>query len=237
MTRKWIGVAIIGGLVSLPSFGWGTNTCVDCHESLPVGKLAAHSVAEWSPSAHARAGITCDRCHGGDAAQSAPAKAHAGVIPSRKPDSPLYFSRIPATCGGCHAAEFAEFKKSYHFAELQRTGKGPNCVTCHGAMGIRVLEPRQMELTCSLCHTQPTRAGEALVTLNQAGALLKAWEALVKKGTTAQGPDVQAAPLADAQRRFAAVQRKWHAFKMDEVLKEAKTIVQTARKAIGNEKP
>lgn len=228
MIQKGIWIVAASMCVGLPAVSWGSNTCVDCHGSLASGKKTPHSVAEWSQSAHARAGITCDRCHGGDATQPSAAPAHTGVIPSRKPTSPLYFNKIPATCGGCHAPEFAEFKKSYHFAELQRTGRGPNCVTCHGPIGLRVLEPRQMELACSLCHTQPTRADEALVTLNQAGALLKAWEAHPQKETSL---------LADTQRRYVQIQRKWHAFKMEDVLKEAKAIVQTARKTLGPEGP
>lgn len=215
------------GLV-VPVTGWGANRCVTCHVSAAGGAGKIHGVEDWQHSAHARHDITCDRCHGGDPAGPTAGEAHRGILNSREVKSPLYFTRIPETCGGCHVAEFATFQKSYHYKELLRTGRGPNCVTCHGAMATRVMAPKEMEQTCVLCHARPTGAGEALVTLNLAGSLLTQWETRVR--STADGPG--SASLKAAQQAYAQVQRKWHAFQMTAVRKEAEEIVRTARREL-----
>lgn len=213
-------IVLVGG-VGISAIGWSQNACFTCHAALPTAQHKVHNYTDWSQSTHARAGVTCEKCHGGNAAQNDRTAAHRGMLPSSQPKSPVYFTQIPQTCGACHTAEFSAFKESYHYKELQRSGRGPNCVTCHGAMATHVLNSRQMEQTCALCHTKPTSADQALVTLNQAGALLKAWE----------GRSPQSEALAQAKRKYAAIQRKWHAFKMADVLREAQALVQTARKA------
>ncbi|MBI4365492.1 MAG: hypothetical protein HY543_01595 [Deltaproteobacteria bacterium] len=225
--RLGIGLAVLGLCCAAATAGWAANSCVTCHASLPAAQQKIHGFAEWSRSAHAQSNVACDACHGGNPAQSAREAAHRGLLSSGRPESPLYFTRIPATCGGCHAAELAAFKTSTHYKELQRSGRGPNCVTCHGAMATRVLTPGQMAETCSLCHTQPTAADAALVTLNQAGALLRTWAA--KSGASPQ--------LAEARRRYTEATRQWHAFNMREVANEARAIVQMARKATANTTP
>lgn len=209
------------GAMGMSTIGRAQNSCVTCHATLPAAQQKVHSYADWSQSTHARAGVTCEQCHGGNATQDDRAAAHRGMLPSSQTQSPVYFTQLPQTCGACHTAELSAFKESYHYKELQRSGRGPNCVTCHGAMATHVLKSQQMEQTCALCHTKPTAAGQALVTLNQAGALLKAWE----------GRAPHSEGLAQARRKYAAIQRKWHAFKMADVLREAQALVQMARQA------
>lgn len=204
------------------------NGCVTCHEGVARTGQPGHNFTDWKGSVHAARGITCEQCHGGRADQRDSKAAHVGVVRSSDPQSPLYFTRIPETCGRCHAPEFSAFKGSYHFRELQRAGRGPNCLTCHGAMAIRVLTPQGMSQTCTLCHAEPTQAEQTLVTLNQADALLKKWRALLR--VTPQ-PD-QATALAAAEATYTTAKQRWHGFRLAEVLDTARALVVQARQAI-----
>lgn len=207
----------------LPLKGWGaTNTCVDCHRGLKPSVSRAHDFGEWAGSIHAQKGITCESCHGGNPLEPTAIKAHQGILKSKNPQSPLYFENIPETCGECHTAELAAFKKSYHYRELKRTGGGPNCVTCHGSMATHVLKPNQLEQSCSFCHAQRGSAGQALVTLNEAGAQLKKWESLAV--------DKQ---MLDRQKElYHSLKVTWHSFDLDKILSGAEEIVKTARSQI-----
>ncbi|MBI4238413.1 MAG: hypothetical protein HY696_08355 [Deltaproteobacteria bacterium] len=209
------------------------NTCVTCHEGVAGTGHAAHNFADWKKSVHAQRGITCEQCHGGHADQRDVPRAHEGVIRSSDPRSPLYFTHIPEACGRCHTAEFGAFKASYHFRELQRAGRGPNCLTCHGAMATRVLTPQEMQRTCTLCHAEPTQAEQTLVTLNQADALLKKWRALLR--VTPQ-PE-QATALAAAEQRYKTAKQTWHGFQLSDVLNTARALVVQARQAIAGLAP
>ncbi|MBI2616218.1 MAG: hypothetical protein HYW52_11210, partial [Gemmatimonadetes bacterium] len=125
------------------------NGCVTCHEKLPATTAGGHSFQDWRASPHGRAGATCDKCHGGNPAAADREAAHRDVYSSRESRSKVYYTRIPATCGSCHQQELGFFTDSRHYARLVTTGRGPNCVTCHGSMAVQVLSPGDMETTCS----------------------------------------------------------------------------------------
>src|SRR3989338_3806820 len=118
------------------------NSCVQCHQKADGVAYLEHNFTDWESSVHARGKISCDACHGGNPSKSVKGEAHKGMRSSREEKSPLYFTNIPATCGSCHQAEFKAFKKSAHYRDLQKSGRGPNCVTCHGSMANHVLAPR-----------------------------------------------------------------------------------------------
>lgn len=207
-----------------PLKSWGAaNTCVMCHQGLKPSLTRAHDFGEWAGSIHAQKGVACEACHGGNPNESEAQKAHQGVLKSKNSQGPLYFANIPETCGDCHTAELAAFKKSYHYRELKRTGKGPNCVTCHGSMATHILNPKELDQSCSFCHAQRGIASEALVTLNEAGAQLKKWGALAKTLSS----DEQ---MIDRQREtYRSLKVKWHSFDLEKVLKGAQEIIKTAR--------
>ena len=225
------GSAIFLLISFLPLKGWGaTNSCVTCHQGLKPSLARAHDFGEWAGSVHAEKGITCEQCHDGNPSESSAQKAHQGILKSNLPQSPLYFANIPETCGQCHTAEWAEFKKSYHYRELKRTGKGPNCVTCHGSMATHVLKPKELEQSCAFCHAQRGIAGEALVTLNEAGALLKKWEPLFATAK-AQGKTlpVDAKTIDGQKESYRSLKIKWHAFDLDQILRDSQKIIKKAR--------
>jgi len=196
------------------------GSCVDCHQRLTAGIVASHNFADWRKSAHARAGVNCEACHGGDAAAKDKAAAHKGVLRASDLKSRIYFTSIPQTCGSCHDPELKAFQKSAHFKELESSGKGPNCVTCHGSMANVVLGPRELETTCALCHRQPTQAFAARLELDSAGAMVRSLAAALKKARDTGAVDL--APQEKSYREIVALQRataiQWHTFKMADVI-------------------
>jgi len=108
---------------------------------------------DWRASSHAGAGVTCDKCHGGDAIARDPAKAHAGVLPPSNRNSRLHEMNAPETCGRCHGAVFNSFIESEHYQRLKNSGLGPSCITCHSHMGSSVARaPSDGESLCTFCH-------------------------------------------------------------------------------------
>lgn len=224
---------ILGGLLFYAALGYAAeNRCITCHETLLPSTQRAHDFAEWRNSVHARKGVTCDQCHGGNPTASDMKQAHQGVIRSTQPTSPLYFNRIADACGKCHTEEAAEYKKSFHAKELSRAGRGPNCTTCHGSMATRILNPQELEQTCSLCHSLRPVASEALVTLNQAGAALARWkDEAAKAKTRGQWTSDQESALASAEKLYQNVQRKWHSLDMQTVIDQSRQMIATAKQA------
>lgn len=198
----------------------GQGSCVDCHARLKGSAAASHNFGDWKKSAHARAGVSCEACHGGDAAAKDTAAAHKGTLRASDPASRIYFTRIPETCGACHDAELKAFRQSAHYKELETTGKGPNCVTCHGSMANVVLGPRELEHTCALCHRQPTQAFAARVGLDSADEIVRRAAAALKKARAAGAEDL--ASQEKSYREITELQRatavRWHTFKMADVL-------------------
>lgn len=223
-----IGISLAPASIALAA----GNACITCHESLLPSTQRAHDFTEWRDSVHARKGVTCDQCHGGNATTTDVKQAHQGVVRSTQPTSPLYFNRIADACGKCHAQEAAEYKKSFHAKELARAGRGPNCTTCHGSMATRILDPQQMEQTCSLCHSLRPVASEALVTLNQAGAALARWrDEAAKAKARGQWTQDHASALASGEKTYQEVQRKWHSLDMQAVLDQSHKIITNAKQA------
>ena len=210
-----------------------TNSCAFCHKTAAARGSAAHSYADWADSAHAKAGVTCDACHGGDPTKSDREGAHAGLRPSTDEKSPVYYTRIPGTCGACHRAEGEAFKKSAHYRELQTSGRGPNCVTCHGAMANHILAPRDLETTCTLCHRRPTGAHEALLMQNDADDAVEHLKAELRKAR-AQGVDesAQKAEAEEAAGLLKEARKAWHSFDLPAALKAAREAVHKASIAL-----
>lgn len=193
----------------------------------------AHSFAEWQKSIHAKRGLSCNVCHGGNTQTDEKAAAHQGIVHSSDPSSRIYFDKIPETCGSCHTKELKGFKESVHYKELESTGRGPNCVTCHGSMATRLMTPREMESICTLCHRRPTQAYAALLTLQSSQKLLTQLEEQLKQ-MQGQPADVagQIADLDKARQSYRDALVTWHTFDMSKVSAQARTINQTIRNAM-----
>ena len=64
------------------------NSCVKCHSSLrePL-KISVHFF-DWKNSRHDKAGVSCEKCHGGDPAAATMKAAHIGVSSPSAAGSP-----------------------------------------------------------------------------------------------------------------------------------------------------
>jgi formate dehydrogenase gamma subunit len=138
--------------------------CTQCHadENGAGGRRTAvpHPAVSYLRGAHARAmaagnekAATCKDCH----------NSHA-VRRAGDPQSLVFFSNIPRTCGRCHQEEFDAYQGSVHSvgAEMGASGS-PVCNTCHGEHAVLDLaEPGQTTVvaseTCESCHSSPALA-------------------------------------------------------------------------------
>jgi len=221
------------------------STCVTCHRALPR-TFIGHTFADWEGSVHARQGVSCHDCHGGDPTQAPVEWAHQELRPSPDLQSPLHFTKVPQTCGRCHTQEFAYFRQSVHYQQLQETGRGPNCVTCHGAMAVAVLSPGELVATCGACHNERLgirpdellKARFLLTLIQHAQEQLQLIGKLIaaKKNTV---DTTSATQLLDQARvEMRAIQQGWHTFRLEQVesqLEKALALAQSAVKALEEE--
>jgi hypothetical protein len=197
------------------------NSCVACHAKLPVGSFFGVKSHSWVGSIHQQHGVTCDKCHGGNPAAAQKEQAHIGVFGSSNPRSSIYFKNVPATCGKCHGGEFYKFTQSLHYKMLEASGRGPDCVTCHGSMVTKVLSPDNLVAVCARCHNKsmgifpyvPQKAKAVLLLLRESKALLDADEQLYRSPKCAQD-------LGHAKVILHAAKLNWHKFDLDTITKE-----------------
>lgn len=233
MIKKGLYFFVTGWLGAMTPAMAAENTCVTCHQGIEGKGGTEHSFNEWSLSPHAKSKVSCAACHKGNPSGKTAQEAHAGLLPSTDVKSPVYFTQIPATCGACHQAEFKAFKKSAHYKELQKSGRGPNCVTCHGSMANHVLAPRELEMTCTLCHRRPTQAYATLIALNNAGSSIGRFQAALEAVQSSQ-LDVaqQKTEFQETKKLHQQMLADWHTFKMEEVLKKTQEITRRAANAL-----
>jgi nitrate/TMAO reductase-like tetraheme cytochrome c subunit len=202
------------------------NGCLACHGSLPPDTRMARRHLDFIGSVHDKAGLGCNDCHGGDPKQTDKDKAHKGVLPASDENSRIYFRNVPRTCGRCHQAQLEAFSKSRHFARLETTGRGPNCVTCHGSMATRILKASDVEGFCTVCHNErlgllPDKPAQAEATLNMMDAVrtLVAWAREMTDAARAGGADTKAAErrLAEASGELGQAAGAWHTFNLPAV--------------------
>jgi hypothetical protein len=157
-------------LISLPSMASGTyreefekgfltktwsgeqpaeNFCIECHSSDKM-KPAFLAIAEqWKASWHAQHRIACHDCHGGD-----PKDASLAMSPHRGFTGTPKYDEVPEFCGKCHIGILKHYLESDHGKALKATGRGPNCVTCHGSHNIQKANIEIIsEQRCSKCHS------------------------------------------------------------------------------------
>lgn len=135
-------------------------TCARCHADVEMAEKFQIPVVRpaeaYLQSAHARAvaaghhGAVCSDCHG----------SH-GILPASDPQSSIWRSKVPKTCGTCHTRIFADYQASVHGEALARgLHDAPVCTDCHGEH--RILGPAEPTSpvfaanisgeTCGRCH-------------------------------------------------------------------------------------
>lgn len=137
-------------------------TCARCHGDPAIirrGIEAGNVPATFHDSIHGRAlekaGLivapSCGDCH----------RTH-DILPKSDPESPIHRTKVPSTCGTCHAGVGHAFTGSVHGAALtQGMPSAPACHTCHTAHGIQRTEREGWQLgaveECGTCHAEALR--------------------------------------------------------------------------------
>lgn len=235
------GIRILSAvLLAVPMFavapsaaraGWENNQCVTCHENEQLPISLGHSFDEWRASEHARSGVSCEKCHGGDATIKDKAAAHKNVLPASDAKSLVSPTHIAATCGGCHAKELEAYSTTVHAKQVATNGQGATCFTCHGSMATSLPSPLELNARCSVCHKKPIQAQVALAMLASTRIQLHKTSGAVEKTKTTD-PEW----YADAHRRFLDLERKyrdlepaWHTFNVDLVVEQSRTLLKLSK--------
>jgi hypothetical protein len=218
----WCAALSVFVLAGSAPAAWEDNQCVQCHETERLPISLGHSFEEWHASAHARGGVACEKCHGGDAAAKDPVVAHRGVLPASDAQSMVSPKRLAATCGGCHQPELQAYQGTVHAKQVAEDGQGATCLTCHGSMATSLPSPTELSARCAACHKKPVRAQMALVMLASSKIRLRKTHRGLE--TARADPEWH----AEAMKRFHALERsyadialKWHTFAMDAVIHES----------------
>ncbi len=123
--------------------------CIQCHDSDMMKPAFRKIPAEWRQSWHYQNGVACNDCHGGD-----PVDAAMAMSPQRGFVGAPKYKDVPEFCGKCHIGILKNYTESGHGKALKASGRGPNCVTCHGSHGIQKANIDIInEVRCSQCHT------------------------------------------------------------------------------------
>ncbi|HSR53434.1 MAG TPA: cytochrome c3 family protein [Acidobacteriota bacterium] len=146
------------------------SSCITCHDvfkETPIGDM----VEPFLKGVHARAGLGCESCHGGDPSTSdkelsmSPDRGYKGV-PAR--------GDMPQFCGSCHSSaeymrrfdpslridQVAEYRTSVHGQKLaEGDANVATCISCHGVHGmlpasnpLASVHPANVADTCATCH-------------------------------------------------------------------------------------
>jgi cytochrome b subunit of formate dehydrogenase len=136
------------------------ETCAKCHTNATITKghplPAPQVIQNYFGSVHGKGALeqglvvsaVCSDCH----------TAHK-VLPKSNPESTVAYKNVPNTCRKCHEGIFNQFETSTH-GKLWASGatRGPVCVTCHTAHGIRSTESvsfrEGIASGCSNCHAK-----------------------------------------------------------------------------------
>lgn len=148
--RVGAAIALAIGLVAIASAQ--ESRCASCHFANPGAPRADHLQA-WDNSPHDRAGVGCEKCHGGNATTFEGTIAHRGVLNSADRKSPVNALNLPATCGTCHPGPFVAFQDSHHY-EVLKSGseRVATCSTCHGSVDGHLLSAKAVASRCDTCH-------------------------------------------------------------------------------------
>ena len=224
-------VVLIVALVAPARAAWEANHCVTCHDAERLPISLGHSFDEWHASAHARGGVGCEKCHGGDPTTSDPAIAHHEVLPASEAGSLVGPKRLPATCGACHAKELQAYASTIHAQQVAQHGRGATCLTCHGSMATSLPSPAELSARCGVCHKKPIQAQAALAVLATAKIRLYRTNRTLEAARAAD-PAWHADALRrfhDLERAYRDLQLKWHTFAMDAVLRDARDLLKLTK--------
>ena len=139
------------------------TTCAKCHGNADIikrGNIQIGNVATlYHDSIHGKAleksGLlvapSCSDCHG-----------NHEIRRKTDPESRVFRTNVPVTCGKCHAGIKQHYDQSIHGTQMAAgNAKAPVCSDCHSAHAIQRVETDQWRLAvtqeCGTCHTESAR--------------------------------------------------------------------------------
>lgn len=215
------------------------NSCVSCHSKLPHDSFVGENFLKWQHSVHSKAGITCNRCHGGNPTKVNRQEAHLGVYNSSNPKSKVYYKNVPRTCGSCHRKEYEAFLTSIHYEQLESRGEGPTCVSCHGSKAATIIKPDQITDVCTRCHNPrkgikpeiPTIAENALYLMGVARDYIAWVKDFYRLERSPEKRRKAKKYLNRAEKVFLKATSTWHTFHVEQVLDDLHEAIANSRKA------
>ena len=162
------------------------STCVTCHQE-EIDEDHTKLVGEYLDDVHAKRGVGCEGCHGGDpTAEEADEAMDEAAGYKGKPAR----HEIPAMCARCHADpsymrgfnpniptdQYSKYLISGHGKRLtkSRDSKVAVCTSCHGAHGIlapddpsSLVYTLNIPHTCAKCHSDSTYMAGRNIPTNQ----------------------------------------------------------------------
>lgn len=129
------------------------NVCIACHVSDKIDPKLKSIPQNWQMSIHYQHNVSCHDCHGGDPRDAAMSMSRQrGFVGTPK------YAEVPEFCGKCHVGIMKNYLESGHGKALKSSGKGPNCVTCHGShRDEQYIQKANIDIIneqlCSKCHS------------------------------------------------------------------------------------
>jgi hypothetical protein len=224
-------LTIVCFLAAPLSAAWEENQCVQCHQTEKLPISLGHSFDEWRASNHARAGVGCEKCHGGDASVMDEGKAHQDVKPASDPASKVHVRHMVTTCGACHAKEREAYEQTVHARQVADRQGGATCSTCHGSMATSFPSPADLRSRCAVCHSKPVQAQAALSVWAAAKIQLyrarRAIEAVEGKDTEWYAGALKR--FHEMEKTYRDISMQWHRFATKGVLRNSHDLLKLGK--------
>ena len=195
-----VAAAALALAVAAPMAAQPVTRCAACHLANLSRATGGEHVGEWQRSPHAKRGVGCHECHGGNPWALEAGEAHRGVYGPAHPLSLVNRQNLARTCARCHERNARAFATTRHATLVELDDRrAPVCTTCHGVMSARVPAPATLEARCGVCH--PSGSPRATYPARMRDAL----EALVAEQTRSAALQNQAERMTDATARAATL--------------------------------
>jgi formate-dependent nitrite reductase cytochrome c552 subunit len=213
------------------SFGALADQCINCHSD-PDFRVSDKKLFDyyqnWSNSIHALAKVSCIDCHGGDSDSADMSTAHC-TSTGKTVSTAVDLANIPETCGECHQAVYAEFRKSKHFKALKKDIDGihgPNCVTCHGSLNAQSIKTDDVAKVCQQCHNSELIKSDDVALraeelMSDFISINRFFKYVSRKGTQEQIMTLR----KKVSPRLDNLITHWHQFELDAIELETKEIL------------
>jgi len=196
--------------------------CVGCHTSstFKVSHKAFYDHAEgFERSVHGRPGFTCAICHYGNPEAKEKDAAHLKMHRMEN-------DRITEVCGKCHSGELTAFSRSRHTRETEGRRLATHCASCHGSMGMDIINVSRVIGRCRICH-----GGDDDAMLDLAGEMLSRSVAIVSYQDFVVSLSRDEELVLEITSAVDSLAAQWHRFDLNAVDAESAALLDMLRSA------